>query len=236
MTEDTPAAPRVGKSGGWRRLLANLAVGLTCSATAIAALYAITHLLLPNTQIDWFLAGCAVLVGIGCLGALVAGVWSFVAWMRHQPTRSLLTSSFVVLALVAAVVVAVMISRPIDRPDDAQTWAGYQTTRNGVTQVAATWRQPRAWPSDGRRNSVFVWAGLTYPETPSVVQIGTQVACARHMRTVYRAWYELYPADLVSIPLSVRPGDLIAAEVVRVDQDHFRLALADTTTGRSFST
>lgn len=233
LTTEVEASAQPSRS---LRLLKHTGAGLVCSLITIAVLYAVTHVFLPNRTWDWFGVGCTVLVGVGLLGAVGAIVWSVVAWLRRRPTRFSLAASFGVLALVAAILVIVMLAQPADRPSDAQIWAGYRTTHNGITQVAATWRQPRGWPSDGHRNAVAIWVGLDYPEGKALEQIGTKVCCARRTGTVYSAWYELYPATMVAVRLPIRPGDLVSAEVLRLDQGRFRLTLANQTIGRSFST
>jgi hypothetical protein len=49
------------------------------------------------------------------------------------------------------------------------------------------------------------------------------------------AWYQLYPAPPVELPLAVRPGDTISARVA-VNAATVTLALRNVSTGEAFST
>ena len=211
-------------------------LGVAGALAAIGVLYVLTHALAPNSDVNWFLAGCAVLAAAGIVGTIGTLVWSAIAQSRQRPPRFMGVLSLGLFALVALAVAIVVSFSPGDRPADAQIWAGYQTTRNGITKVTASWVQPRVWPLGPRRNHVSFWAGLTYPESRAVEQIGTEVSCARHAQTAYHAWYELYPADVVMIDVVIKPGDHVTAAVVRLDQDRFRLTLTNETTGARFAT
>ncbi len=78
------------------------------------------------------------------------------------------------------------------------------------------------------------WVGLG-DAGDHLEQTGTECWCQRHTPAVSDAWLELYPAPKVETDVAVRSGDVITATVVRLGQSHFRLTLANATTGRRFS-
>ncbi len=223
------------------RARAYLAVSLAAAAGATLLLFAVSRVLASFSDYGWFHTGCGILALAGFAGMIGAAVWNGVAFvMRHRgrrgAARPVLIVSFAVFGLVPFTVGIVTDQSPALRPADARTWAGYATTRNGVTQVSATWVQPRVYPLGSRPNDVAFWVGLTYPEGSDVEQIGTEGYCQRHTSAAYDAWYELYPAPPVMINVATKPGDRITATVVRLDEKRFRLTLSNATTGAQFST
>lgn len=83
------------------------------------------------------------------------------------------------------------------------------------TDVTGQWREPKATCS-GKPTSVAVWVGLGgYSVTANALeQAGTSADCHANGTASYYAWYELVPADSVTVDLKVNPGDVIAASVV----------------------
>jgi hypothetical protein len=226
----------VAKRGTRQAVLRAVLLGVAIAIGAVGVLYVLTHVLAPNSDVDWFMAGCAVLAALGIVGTVATLIWDVIVLAQRRPTRFLLVAGLGAFALVPIAITAGLMSMPVDRPAGAQIWAGYRTTRNGITQVTATWVQPRVRPLGPRRNDVAFWVGLDYPEALDLEQIGTEVTCARHTRTTNHAWYELYPASAVRIAMAIRPGDVVTAAVVRLDEKHFRLTLVNGTTGARFST
>ncbi len=120
---------------------------------------------------------------------------------------------------------------------ESSNWAGYAAHRPGVSfrSVVATWRQPRASCTRGKRTYSAFWVGLGgYSQSSTALeQIGTEMDCKASGRAVSSAWYELVPAPSTSIGLKVRPGDTLTASVTvaghRVD-----VALDDLTRNRGF--
>jgi len=83
------------------------------------------------------------------------------------------------------------------------------------TDVTGQWREPKATCS-GTPTSVAIWVGLGgYSVTANALeQAGTSADCHADGTATYYAWYELVPADSVTVNLKVNPGDVIAASVV----------------------
>jgi hypothetical protein len=96
-------------------------------------------------------------------------------------------------------------------------WAGYAvsstTKRAPFTSVTGRWIQPASSCNGDQTYSAF-WVGLGGFSRNSfaVEQTGTQANCS-FMDPYYAAWYELYPAPPVNLPMSVRPGDRMSATV-----------------------
>jgi hypothetical protein len=122
----------------------------------------------------------------------------------------------------------------------SSNWSGYAARAASRTQpfqsVSGEWRQPAASCRRGHESYVGVWVGLGGYDKASraLEQIGTDSDCTRGGQAVYATWYELVPAQPVPIPLSLHPGDEVAASVT-VRRHDVTLRLRDLTTGRRFS-
>src|SRR5262245_54897585 len=145
--------------------------------------------------------------------------------------RSLMSvSPLPTLAAVRHPVVSAATTNAATFPSGAGTsgnWAGYQITgATGVTAVGGEWVQPAV---SGTGSSVSsMWVGIDGAGNNTVEQIGTE-ADVVDGTPQYSAWYELFGDQSstgeqgpdyysVTIPnFTVRPGDLIDAEVSLVD-------------------
>jgi hypothetical protein len=117
-------------------------------------------------------------------------------------------------------------------------WAGYvvRTDARSFAEVAGNWVQPRV-VCNRPGSSVALWVGLGGATSDSLAleQIGTSADCSERALVSYSAWYQLYPAPPVELPLTIQPGDRIAAKVA-VRASAVTVELRDFTTGASFST
>jgi hypothetical protein len=113
-------------------------------------------------------------------------------------------------------------------------WSGYAATGTRFTSVSATWKQPTASCTSATTYSSF-WVGLDGDTSNTVEQTGTDADCSGGS-PVYYAWYEMYPRFPVNLSLPIHPGDTIHASVTTNGKGAFTLTIADTTTGRSFTT
>jgi hypothetical protein len=86
-------------------------------------------------------------------------------------------------------------------------------------------------------SSVAVWLGLGGASSDSMAleQVGTSADCSERALVSYSGWYQLFPAPPVELPLTIRPGDKLAATVA-VAASAVTVELRDDTTGASFST
>lgn len=124
----------------------------------------------------------------------------------------------------------------------SSNWSGYAAVTdlrspqaNSVSSVSGNWVVPAVTGSTNAYS--VVWVGIDGYSSRSVEQIGTEQDTLQGGGTFYRAWYEMYPAPPVTIPITINPGDSISASVVYDQvQQAFVLSITDTTTPGSFST
>jgi hypothetical protein len=219
-----------------------LALGLAAALVALLVVFVVSRILATRSDFNWFRAGCGILALVGAVGMIGVAVWNLTVFERRRSgqagrsrPRPFLIMSLAVFALVPFGAGIVTDRQPSLRPSDTPIWAGYGTTRDGITQVTATWVQPHVRPVGSRPNAVSFWVGLG-DAGDHLEQIGTECWCQRHTPAICDAWYELYPAPKIETNVAVRPGDVITATVVRLGQNRLRLTLANATTGRRFST
>jgi len=121
----------------------------------------------------------------------------------------------------------------------SEIWAGYAIKASGVTMVSGTWNVPTvATTPSGAYMSA--WVGIDGYGNSTVEQIGT-LAKVANGKVTYSAWYEMYPANAVTITsLTISAGDTITGSVTYYSSGthakQFLLKLTDSTTGKSFST
>ncbi|MGO8683131.1 MAG: G1 family glutamic endopeptidase [Thermoleophilia bacterium] len=130
-------------------------------------------------------------------------------------------------------------------------WAGYDATDDvnplPFTSVTATWTQPKIVSLGTVEAYADFWVGLDGDSgsnsnplySSTVEQIGTEGYVQGGM-VLYDAWYEMYPAPPVTIPMIIRPGDVLTGSVVANPISApapatFTLSLVDHTTGVSFT-
>jgi hypothetical protein len=117
-------------------------------------------------------------------------------------------------------------------------WAGYSASKQGVHFRTAfgSWVQPAASCSGGTPSNAAIWVGIggDHPSSQGLEQIGSEVDCSAAGTPRYSAWYELIPAGSVRIPMTVRPGDRMAASV-SVTGHRVRLRLHNVTTNATFT-
>lgn len=82
-------------------------------------------------------------------------------------------------------------------------------------------------------SSFWVGIGGYSVESRALEQIGTEVDCTRSGKVRSTAWYELVPAGSARIKLSIKPGDLVLAQV-KVRRHRVSLSLYDATTRHGF--
>ena len=116
-------------------------------------------------------------------------------------------------------------------------WSGYAVTgaKGSVTDVKGSWIVPAiagTCPSTNQYSSF--WVGIDGYTSSTVEQIGTDSDCVNG-KAVYYAWYEFYPHFSYTIPLTVKPGDTIFAEVTAQGKGQFTVTLTDKTTPGTFS-
>jgi Peptidase A4 family len=112
-------------------------------------------------------------------------------------------------------------------------WSGYVAHHPGMKfhRVSATWKLPTpncAGSKTAGYSSTWVGLGGYALTSRSAEQVGTELDCTGAGRVVSAAWYEVLPAPVTKIRMTVRPGDEISA-VVDVSGSVLLLRLNDRT-------
>jgi hypothetical protein len=124
----------------------------------------------------------------------------------------------------------------------AYNWSGYasaSTTKGEYTSVTATWKVP-ALTCTAEQELASQWVGLdgysnTKTANNTVEQVGVLDWCFQGT-AFYYTWWEMFPANSMTVGTTAKPGDVIVARVTRSGTS-YTLALTDsTTTGNNIST
>lgn len=125
----------------------------------------------------------------------------------------------------------------------SSNWAGYaivsdlKNPQPTFTGVSATWIVPSVEASFIGDTHSGVWIGIGGDESDdTLIQAGTQQDSLRG-RTSYSAWFEILPAQHVSIPqLSIRAGHRVQASISLTDPllNQWTIDLIDVSTGQKF--
>jgi Peptidase A4 family len=139
-----------------------------------------------------------------------------------------------------------MIHRPVHvtgvRHDNVSStnWSGYavspSSSTDQFTYVTGTWTQPTATCARNSSTYASFWVGLDGYSSDSVEQLGTDSDCSRGTPSYY-AWYEMYPANSVSLSKGtypVSPGDSLTASVTRSGTS-YTLSISDPAHKWTFS-
>jgi hypothetical protein len=125
--------------------------------------------------------------------------------------------------------------------DDTVTstnWGGYAVEdASQFSDVRGSWVEPSVTCSSRTAQYAAFWVGIDGYSSNSVEQLGTDSDCTGKGRPSYYAWWEMYPANSVSLSTSkypVKPGDTLNAEV-SVSGTSFTLSL-HSSEGWTFST
>ena len=120
----------------------------------------------------------------------------------------------------------------------ASGWAGYVVRAGGraFSAVSGSWVQPRIVCNRPESSAAF-WIGIGGAERTSraLEQLGTSAGCTAGASPWYSAWYQLFPAAPVDIPMAVRPGDLVSARL-GLREGSVHLEFRNRSTGSSFAT
>lgn len=100
----------------------------------------------------------------------------------------------------------------------SHNWAGYAVQSDldrpadgVVKQVSGQWKVP-AVTCTAEDSWSSVWVGIDGYDNDAVQQAGTVQACEGG-KAKYYAFYQTYPNPLVMLPIIIRPGDVVSAEV-----------------------
>lgn len=131
-------------------------------------------------------------------------------------------------------------TRGSERPSHTwatRTWAGYivRTSTESFSSVRGTWTQPRvACSRPGSAVAFWVGLGGARRDSESLEQVGTSGDCDGRDVMSTSAWYQLFPAPPVEIPIAIRAGDAVKASVT-VDAADVLVTFEDVTTGAAYA-
>jgi hypothetical protein len=116
-------------------------------------------------------------------------------------------------------------------------WSGYADDNSAGTtysKVAGRWTEPTGKCGSKTSLAAF-WVGIDGFSSASVEQDGTLIECVSGTPHYY-TWWEMYPKNAIQVVgSSIKPGDKIAASVVKSGTT-YTLKLTDSTrTGDSFT-
>jgi Peptidase A4 family len=118
-------------------------------------------------------------------------------------------------------------------------WSGYaddNSTGNTYSKVSADWTEPAiTCPTDELQLAVF-WVGIDGFTNGTVEQDGTLAECYLG-KAYYYTWWEMYPTnEIQTVGDTVKPGDKIAASVVKTGTKYALKLTDSTTSGNNVST
>jgi hypothetical protein len=120
----------------------------------------------------------------------------------------------------------------------SSNWSGYavHAGHTSFKLVTGTWRQPAGnCPGTGATYSAF-WVGIGGYSASSraLEQLGTELDCSAGGTAQLSAWYELLPAPVRKISMTIAPGDTITASV-GIAGKYVTLTITDSTRNELFS-
>jgi len=124
-----------------------------------------------------------------------------------------------------------------DKPvlDYSSNWSGYAVTGATFTSASASWIQNAATcSSGGGQTDMSPWVGLDGFSDSTVEQIGTSADCSGSSVDYY-AWYEMYPANYVTINKTIKKGDSFTGTVTHTSGTTYKLTLVNNTEGWTYS-
>ncbi|MFC1433921.1 G1 family glutamic endopeptidase [Streptacidiphilus sp. N1-3] len=114
-------------------------------------------------------------------------------------------------------------------------WGGYVATGSGFRSVTGSWTEP-AVTCTSRNNLFAPWVGIDGYGSQTVEQTGVETSCSSG-RPVYRAWYEMYPAQPVYLGNAVSVGDSFTGSVTTTSgSGSYKITLTDNTKGWTYTT
>ncbi|MBR7838664.1 hypothetical protein KDL01_35680 [Actinospica durhamensis] len=117
----------------------------------------------------------------------------------------------------------------------SSNWSGYAVTGSTFTTATATWVQNAASCTSGDGSTdMSPWVGLDGFSSSTVEQTGTSADC-NGASVDYYAWYEMYPANYVTINKTVKAGDNFTGTVTNTSGKTYKLTLTDNTQGWTYS-
>lgn len=121
---------------------------------------------------------------------------------------------------------------PVPGAVQSPNWSGYAVTGTGFTKVLGSWIVPKI-DCTNTPSSASYWVGIDgFPLTLTLERIGTEGRCYGGTPG-YGAFYQFFPGNAYTIPITVSPGNKMSA-TVSYDGSKFTLKITNHTTGAHF--
>jgi hypothetical protein len=120
----------------------------------------------------------------------------------------------------------------------SSNWSGYADTGTGFSSVTGKWKEPKVsgCSTSGALKAVVFWVGIDGFNNQTVEQDGTAAICGQGTPLTYLTWWEMFPTNNIQfVGATVKPGDNIAASVVRSGTKYTLKVTDSTTSGNSFT-
>jgi hypothetical protein len=126
------------------------------------------------------------------------------------------------------------------------SWSGYAATAGApYSGASATWQVPDAAYDGGATpygyEYVLNWTGIGGYGDQTLIQLGTESVVSTSGAQSFYTWYELYPALMQSVPLTVKAGDIVTASLQctancsAAQTQTWQLTLSNNTTGAAWT-
>jgi len=113
----------------------------------------------------------------------------------------------------------------------SNNWSGYAVTGSTFTTATAAWTQNAITCTSGDgQTDMSPWVGIDGFSSSTVEQTGSSGDCNGSSPDYY-AWYEMYPANVIIINKTVKPGDKFTGTVTHTSGTKYTLLLKDLTQG-----
>jgi hypothetical protein len=113
----------------------------------------------------------------------------------------------------------------------SNNWSGYAVTGSTFTTATASWTQNAITCTSGDgETDMSPWIGIDGYTSSTVEQTGSSGDCDGSTPDYY-AWYEMYPANVITINKTVKPGDKFTGTVTHTTGTKYTLVLQDITQG-----
>ena len=120
------------------------------------------------------------------------------------------------------------------RPGTSRNWSGYASTQGTFTAVSGTWTVPDGNSAGGAFGADATWVGIGGVRSRDLIQAGTQESISGNGRVHYEAWIELLPRPSRAVPLTVKPGDVVAVSIEETSPDAWSIGFVNQTTGDTY--
>lgn len=154
------------------------------------------------------------------------GLWSFVVALLALPIGAATSTAFAATVPAAANASSLM----------SLNWSGYvlSAPRGSIHGVEGSWIVQRVQPEPNNTYS-SQWVGIDGFSGGGLIQTGTESDSIDHV-PAYGAWAALASTGEVALPMTVRPGDVMAATVAKGEGNVWTIALTDVTRHEDFAT